>query len=133
MWPFSIFKSLYIKSQSIVIIKNLLKIAVKEEIANLDPANTAYVLIENVWNSMPDVFNGKFGQQPHRITVAASALSNGLLNTPINHPSREALIFSLGTILSDLEKHGDLYPLNSLDKRLINESVEVFYSATKFS
>ncbi|MHA7809678.1 MAG: hypothetical protein ACX933_07735 [Marinobacter adhaerens] len=93
-------------------------------------------LVENVWDQQPDVFSGKFGQRPHKITVAATAFGHELDRIVNYQPSYHkgyflVLNMSLGMILEELEKNGRLYPLNSLDKEILGVTINLYEEVTK--
>jgi hypothetical protein len=77
------------------------------------------------------VYDGKFGQRPHKLAVAASALSNGIALFEDRSSNRNAIVLSLGNILSEIETNGRLYPLNSLDHQLLEVSMLIFAEATQ--
>lgn len=126
MGLFSGIKSTYKKSEAAVVVQNLLEHQANVGLFDLDPAKLANQLVVIVWDSKPDVFDGKFGQRPHKITVAASALANGIELFDEGDLNRNALVLSLGNILSELETNGRLYPLNSLDHQLLEVSMSIF-------
>lgn len=126
MGLFSGIKSTYKKSEAAVVVQNLLEHQANVGLFDLDPAKLANKLVEIVWDTKPDVFDGKFGQRPHKITVAASALANGIELFDEGDLNRNALVLSLGNILSELETNGRLYPLNSLDHQLLEVSMSIF-------
>ena len=119
-------KSTYKKSEAAVVIQNLLEHQANAGLFDLDPAKVANTLVQAVWDAKPDVFDGKFGQRPHKITVAAAALANGIAITRKDHSSRDAMTLALGNVLSEIETNGRLYPLNSLDHALLETSLSVF-------
>jgi len=125
MGLFSGIKSRYKKSEAAVVVQNLLEHQAGAGLLTLDPAKLANKLVAIVWDAKPDIFNGKFGQRPHKIAVAASALANGIYLFEEDNPNRNALVFSLSNILKDLETNGGLYPFNSLDQQLIKAAMSV--------
>jgi len=128
---FSGIKSTYKKSEAAVVVQNLLEHQAKAGLFELEPASLANKLVATVWDQKPDVFDGKFGQRPHKITVAASALANGIHLFGDDDPNGYALILSLGNILSELEVNGRLYPLNSLDLKLLEDAASTFAGIAK--
>ncbi len=126
MGIFSGIKNTYKKSEAAVVVQCLLEHQVHTGLFNFDAAKLATKLVGLVWDYKPDVFNGNFGQRPHKITVAAFALGNGIELFDESDINRNALILSLGNILSEIETNGGLYPLNSLDHELLAVSVSVF-------
>jgi hypothetical protein len=131
MGLFSGITSAYKKSEAAVIVQNLLEYQARFGFLDRDPAKFANELVSAVWDSKPDVFEGKFGQRPFKITVAASALANGIGLFRDGDPNRDAIVLSLGSILSELETNGRLYPLNSLDGELIEASMATFAEIAK--
>ena len=49
----------------------------------------------------------------------------------IDEGTRNALIISLGNILSELEVNGRLYPLNGIDEQLLSATMAIFAEATE--
>lgn len=128
-------KSLYKKSEAIAVVKNLLDFQEKIGLFGLDTSKTAETLIELVWKSEPDVFDGKFGQRPHKVAVAASALANVayLVDESGNGFDRNtiAYVFSLGNILSEISTNGRLYAFNGVDEVLLEKSEAIFAKITQ--
>ncbi|MCL5668515.1 MAG: hypothetical protein M1392_00605 [Gammaproteobacteria bacterium] len=124
MGLFSGIKSNYKKSEAAVVVQNLLE---HYELLDLGPSLMANKLVAAIWEEKPDVFSGKFGQRPHKLTVAAAALANGIHLFEKNDLNRSVLALSLGTILSEIEVNGGLYPLNSLDRQLLEEAQAGFF------
>ena len=131
MGLFSGIKSTYKKSEAAVVVQNLLEHQARVGLFDLDPAKAANIFIELVWESKPDIFDGKFGQRPHKIVVAASALANATQLFDSGDLNGNAVVISLGNILSELETNGRLYPLNSLDHQLLEGAVTVFSEIAK--
>ena len=123
---FSAIKSTYKKSEAAVVVQNLLEYQAGNGDFDLDPVSYANTLVSAVWDQKPDVFDGKFGQRLHKITVAALALANGANRLEERDPNWQALVLSLGKILSELEINGRLYPLNSLDHQLLESATSIF-------
>lgn len=133
MGLFSGIKSNWKKSEAAVIIQNLLEIQQKAGLLNLDPAKTANTLIGNVWETMPDVFDGKFGQRPHKLSVAVAALATGIKTLRLFEDDQVSLLIALGTALREVETNGSFYPFNSIDNRLLTSAAELFVEITKES
>lgn len=76
MGLFSGVKDTYKKSEAAVVVQNLIEENVRDGwMESNNPAQLANILVGRAWDAMPDVFSGKFGQRPHKISVAAIALS----------------------------------------------------------
>jgi len=114
------------KSEAAVVVQNLLEIQVQNGLSVLDPAKTANQLVGVVWDSKPDIFNGKFGQRPHKISVAAAALVQGLHVYPSGNPEHAPIGLALGMVLQEVAIKGRLYPLNSLDETLLEAAVAAY-------
>jgi hypothetical protein len=117
-------KSFYKRSEASIVVQNLLEIQAKELNFSADPAMTARLLVENVWNQSPHLFDGRFGQRPHKISVAAIAFSNEIEVQGIDDP-RHPLVASLLKVLDNVADKGYLYPLNSLDKEHLESASKV--------
>lgn len=119
MGLFGAVKSNWKKSEAAAVVQNLLEHQAKHGFFNSDPAQTATFLIAKVWDSKPDIFNGKFGQRPHKMSVAAIALSSAIDNLSPQNDNYSSLIIALGNLLQEWETNGSLYPLNSIDNELL--------------
>lgn len=126
------------KSKAAVIVENVLA-EIKEDVRVMggikNHKKLATNLVDNVWDEHPDVFSGKFGQRPNKITVAAAAFGHELdrvvNHTPPLDKGYPLLInVCLGMILAELEKNGRLYPFNSLDDELLKVTVKIFEDTT---
>ena len=126
MGLFSGIKDTYKKSEAAVVVQNLLEIQVKIGCFSHDPAVFANTLIQSVWDEKPDIFSGKFGQRPHKLAVAAIALSRALSTARQDDPHRMALLASLGKVLSESHKNAGFYPFNNIDLTLLEAAGEVF-------
>jgi len=124
-------KSRYKKSEAAVVVQKLLEHQTHVGMFDLDPAMVANRLVGNVWRTKPNIFDGKFGQRPHKITVAASALAYGIEMFDDGDTNRIALVLSLCRVLTEVETNGRLYPLNSLDNQLLEVSAEIFSEISK--
>jgi hypothetical protein len=127
-------KSIYKKSEGAVVVQNLLEHYAKRGLFDLDAAAYANKLMELVWQVMPDVFEGKFGQRPYKLSAAAIALANGVgfLENGVcildEADFRYGNIFqlALGDTLIEAETNGHLYPLNNLDYHLLGRAMEIY-------
>ncbi|MCE7031725.1 hypothetical protein LY625_03680 [Lysobacter sp. GX 14042] len=124
-------KSTFKKSEAAVVIQNLLEHHARIGLLPVpaDPAKTANALVQAAWDDMPDVFSGKFGQRPHKLAVAATALGLCVMGIPATHPHRPTLVLCLGTVLSEVQKNGRLYPLNGIDDQLLEAAYTAFMLA----
>ncbi|MCC3306047.1 hypothetical protein [Sneathiella sp. HT1-7] len=133
MWPFSGIINTYKKSEAAVVVQKLLEIQANAGLFDKDCGAYAGVLVDAIWSAKPAIFNGSFGQRPFKLTVAATALANGLSHIS-GHTSqvrsdtstRDALVLSLGNIFLEIETNGQLYPLNSLDHQLLESAMATY-------
>jgi hypothetical protein len=123
---FSGIKSTLKKSEAAVVVQNLLEHQARAGMFPADPAKVANKLVLAVWSQKPDMFDGKFGQRPHKISVAAAALANGIFNLDEDNPNRTGLVLALGNLLSEVEVNGRLYPLSSIDHQLLEMAMSTF-------
>lgn len=126
MGLFSGIKDTYKKSEAAVVIQNLLEIQAKIGYFGDDPEKSATALIQSAWDEKPDIFSGKFGQRPHKLAVAAIALSRGISISRQDEPHRMALFASLGKVLAEAHTNASFYPFNNLDSTLLEAAGEVF-------
>lgn len=91
---------------------------------NGDPATTASTYVQEAWESKPDVFNGKCGGRPHKLSVIiySLALAAQKLDKEKNLNFSSAMV-GLGEAISELEVNSGYYPLSDLDKSLIDEAM----------
>ncbi len=121
-------KDTYKKSEAAVVVQNLLEEVARVGLFSGDPTKTANTLVAAVWDSMPEIFGGAYGQRPHKITVAASALANAIRIEDAGKMGTISFVLalSLGKIMNEVGMRGDLYPFNSLDMKLLDGAAQVF-------
>ncbi len=132
MGLFSGIKNTYKKSEAAVIVQNLLEHQQNVGLFDSDPGPTATKLVGDIWDAKPELFNGNFGQRPHKLSVAAAALAAGLGNQWPNESSKNAVVICLGIALSEIEKNGSLYAFNGIDERLISMAISRFQEEADF-
>lgn len=130
MGIFSSIKSTFKKSEAAALTQKLLEQQVRNGLLDLDPATLSNKLVEQIWITKPDIFNGKFGQRPHKISVAASALAKGTEFLDEDDTNRNAIMLALGMLIQECEVNGRLYPLNSLDFALLEQASNTFSEYT---
>ncbi|MCD5979201.1 hypothetical protein K3169_10010 [Pseudomonas phytophila] len=126
MGLFTGIKSTFKKTEAAVVVRNLLELQVRVGFFHSDPAKVANSLVAAVWDQKPDMFDGSFGQRPHKLSVAAVALAGGIENMEEENPDRAGLAISLANLLSEIEVNGRFYPLNGIDEELLGIAVVVF-------
>lgn len=128
MGLFSGAKALVCKSEAAVIVQKLLERQVALGFLGTDPAPSvlANKLVELLWDRNPRIF-GTAGVLPHKLAVAAAALSSGV-NAMARAGDRQtllALLASLGTALVELAATGDRLDLHATDLYLIDQAEAV--------
>ncbi|HET6913708.1 MAG TPA: hypothetical protein VFH71_10275 [Rhodanobacteraceae bacterium] len=131
MGLFSGIKDTFKMSEAAVVVQNLLEHQAKCGLFDLSPAAYATELVGKVWQGKPDVFGGKFGQRPHKISTAAVALGFGYSRMREDDLNRNAVLLALGMLLAEVERNGNLYPLNSLDHQLLENVAKRFAEAVE--
>jgi len=121
----------YKKSEAAVVVQNALAHYAAMGLFTMEPAPYATKLINAVWDHKPDIYNGKFGQRPHKITVAITALANGLKVREKDSPVWNVLAMALGVLFKELDANEGFYPLNSLDNELLNEAFTYFVGVSE--
>ena len=96
---------------------------------NFNPRLMSKVFVHNAWNLKPDVFNGKFGQRPHNVSVATYALAVAAEDlTRKQDQDYYSVTMALGNALAELETNGGYYPLKSIDHEIIKDSMLIYAS-----
>jgi len=119
-------KDTYKKSEAAVVVQNLLEMQKKSGLFDSGPASSATSLVDAVWTKNPHLFDGRFGQRPHKISLAASAFSNAIDVLEVGNPNSNSFAMCLGNILNELSVNGKLYPLNNLDIDLLDTASKTF-------
>jgi|TARA_R110002072_G_scaffold300463_1_gene478019 hypothetical protein len=119
-------KDTYKKSEAAVVVQNLLEMQQKNGLFDSDPASSATSLVDAAWTKNPHLFDGRFGQRPHKISLAASAFSNAIEVLEVGNPNSNCFTMCLGNILNEVSVNGKLYPLNNLDMDLLDTAAKVF-------
>lgn len=127
---FSGIKDTFKKSEAAVVVQNLLEMQQKSGLFDSDPATSATKLIDAIWTKSPHLFDGRFGQRPHKISLAASAFANAIEVLGNTNPNSNCFAICLGNIINEVSVNGKLYPLNNLDMDLLNSAAKIF---AKFS
>ncbi|MBW6453784.1 MAG: hypothetical protein K0A92_08405 [Methyloprofundus sp.] len=119
-------KSNFKKSEAAVIIQKLLEMQAGLGTFVGNPAKSATLIIANAWNNKPDIFNGKFGQRPHKMSAAATAFAIAIEEMSPENPHYLPIIFAFSRLIEDYELNGELYPFSSMDIKLLNSARQTF-------
>lgn len=120
------------KSEAAVIVQQLLE---RKEAVGLftgDSATTANSIVAIGWEQMPDVFSGKFGKRPHKISVAAFCL--GYFTQVYDSDERNGMILAVCfmELMEEIQRHWKLYGLTETDEFVLQQPIE-FYSSIQSS
>lgn len=126
MWPFSYIFNFYKKKEAESLVIGLLKVPARSVFISINPETLANQLVSIAWEQKPDIFNGRFGQRPHRISAAAAALSYGLIHFPSDSEEQPAIAIALANLLSDMSLNANLYPFNSMDVSLLSAALDQY-------
>ena len=114
-------KSIWKKTEAAVIVQNLLEHQFNCGILELSPPDLATKLVQEAWNGLPDVMNGKFGRRPHKFTVAAVALWRGIEAFGDDELNQGALLIALGNLLQEVDVNGALYDFGPIDNHMLEK------------
>lgn len=132
MGSFDRFKNAGKMAAAAVIIENLLKDYKRiNPLFDADISGSANLFVRDVWESKPDIFEGKFGQRPYNMATAASALAMAVTRIPLSSRNRNGPLWALTHILEEIEVNGNLYPFSSMDKQLFEEARQVLQDDLK--
>lgn len=126
MGLFGSIKSTWKQYEAVFVVRKLLEDQAKQGYFTSNPSETAKFLINKIWDERPDIFNGKFGQRPHEMSVAAIALSYAIDNLSPNNDDYTPLIIVLGELIQEWKVNGEFYPLNSLDNKLLKSALQTY-------
>ena len=116
------------KSEAADLVQRLLTMQSGSVPLATDPARLARRLVRTLWNTKPELFAAPSGQRPDKIAVAAAALAFGFLGEE-DERTQGALLSCLGHVLAEIETNARLYPLNAMDRLLLDGAIRVHRSA----
>jgi hypothetical protein len=122
---FKAIKNTYKKSEAAVIVQNLLEMQYNAGIFTEDPHKSANTLIQSAWDKNPHLYDGRFGQRPHKLPFAIHALANAISVLGINNTNSNCFSICLANALNEALVNGELYPFNTLDQKLLNEAATI--------
>lgn len=110
------------KSEAAVIVQQALEAHTVISPRPFDPVTLSTSLVAGVWDGKPDLFEGKLGKQPHKMSIAAIALATGLYDFPDDSEAQLAIHLALGAVMLDLITNGRLYDLGGSDRWLMDRA-----------
>lgn len=111
-------------SPAAAVAQQVLEPVAKMGMLNADPADLAAKLVASVWMDKPDIFDGKYGKPPHKLSVAAIALASGFDRFRDRPDMRAALAVAVAEILKEVDLRGGLYPFHNLDAELFRRATD---------
>lgn len=132
MGLFSGIKNNFHKAQAATVAQTIIKQQSERGLMECPPklaGQMAHKLVEACWARQPDVYEGKFGQRPHKLTTAATAFATAALAVK-RAELKLGMAMCLGIILTEVEQNRPMYPLNSMDDQLLTQAAEVFHEVT---
>ena len=126
MNPFSGIKNNWKKAEAAVIVQNLLELFASSVSTSRDPMMHANEIVEDCWNKYSDAFSGKFGQRPHKLTVAFTSVMLRLSNIEEGSQESELLKKAAKEMRNEVLRNGSLYKMNSLDQKFLQVAVELY-------
>jgi hypothetical protein len=86
---------------------------------SVDPKALAHRVVAMTFARDKDVFNGKKGPKPHKMSMAALAFAQGMRHYDRHSDEYMASYLALGAILMEFEVRGGNYSLNGKDAAFI--------------
>ncbi len=119
--------NVYKKSIASLPVQSLLEHQHTRGFLGSDPNALSNKFIEDAWEKKPDIFEGKFGQRPHKLSAATYALALGAQRLTVEQDDDSpAVTIALGNALSELDTNGNLYPFKAIDHELIKQSMAIY-------
>ena len=117
--------SMFHMSKAAVVVQNLLEQHSANGLFRIDAQGLSNKWVASVYSQKPDMLGGRFGKRPHKISVAAVALAQGLTDSG-DEDVRTIAMASLCTIISEVCANGQLYPFNGIDHILLEIADKVY-------
>ena len=121
MGIFSFFSNIKTKFEVETVLHTLLKEQIIES-----PALLAKLCAKKAWEAHPDLFNGKLGDKPASIVIAAFGLASVVTSTEREHPGFGAILIALGNILNVILLYTPQHQLTNIDIAVLEFPTEVY-------
>ena len=125
---FSRAKTLWKMNEAALAVENLLRQHSTSGLFRVDPKQCSTKWIAYVLHHEENMLSGRFGQRPHKISVAAFALAHGASDPGLGGDSMFVAWAALGTAIKEVAVNGSLYPFNGIDRTLMEHSEKVFWA-----
>ena len=116
---FGAVKQMFQFSAAAVVAQNLLEQQCATGLFHIDPKALSNRLVALTFGEKPDLINGKKGPKPHKISMAAVALAQGMREFDRHSDEYMACFLSIGAILMEMEANGGSYPLTGKDAKFL--------------
>ena len=116
----------YRLSAAAVVVQNLLERHGRGSAVARDAAGIASKLVAHVYADDPELFDGKRGKRPHKLSLAAVALAQGVMASKRERDSQLSYHLSLGTVLLEITGKPQDYALSGNDHMLLELAQEVY-------
>ncbi len=91
-----------------------------------DPARQATLFVAWVWDRRPDIFEGKLGKRPHKMSIAAFALACALHDFKDDDDAEQTILLALGAVLIELGNNSPFYDLGGVDRWMIEKANQAY-------
>ncbi len=120
---FRVIKDIFKKTEAAMVIQQLFGHYTQSGYLEISvsPAIMANKIIQQAWDFKPDLLGGRFGQRPHKLTIAAFSIAFSLISKHNDFPEidqtkiKHISLLALTTIMAELETNGRLYGLTDTD------------------
>ena len=128
---FSFFGTIKARADIESVVEKLLEIQVNNGTFSANPKQVATLCMLGAWKNFPDVFNGNFGQRPHRLIGASVGIATIINTTERENKDFRGLLMAFFTVLSEIETNKNYYPFSNIDYEMLNRITPIIESETK--
>lgn len=89
-----------------------------------DPVNITQIMLDKTWKTMPDVFNGSFGQFPHKLAVVSLALTSHVNSAKKRNEDWLGVFCAARNVMDEVYTNKVFYNFSEVDELLIQKSIE---------
>lgn len=118
MGIFTRFGNIWAQSNAAIVAENMLLLS-EPDLDRAVSKEFSKICINKAWEIYPDVFNGRYGQRPHKIITALVGMAQVLNSTERNHSYFKLLLLATSKLFQEIEKNRSLYPFKSIDYKMI--------------
>lgn len=119
------------KSEAALLVQQAFEARMAYCLSPFDADKLSTALVAKVWDYKPDIFEGKLGKAPHKMSVAAIALANGAYDYDHDDDMRLPIQLALGLVLTEVVNNGRFYNLGGADHYLLELADKAFAEIAK--